>query len=412
MKKSGRTKVQILKELNALKKEYAELKSGYKDELKELKKKEKFLLKNKRRIDNLVAKIPVGIYILRSYKDGTYTLEYVSERAAKMFDSSPEKLLADFSLVYEAVHPENLESFIDLNIQGIKYRRPFNWTGRIIAKGKIQWLHIESFPEALKNGDILWHGVIADVTERRRTDDIIKNQYNQLQEMNRSKDKFFSVIAHDLRGPFQSLLSSSEMLATDVENLTPEQIKTFSSGLNNSLRNLYGIIENLLQWSMMQRNMLEFDPENLDLYDITNNIAEILNQSAAKKDISVTNKIGRKTNVFADLFMLRSVIQNLLVNAIKFTKTGGQIIISSLNKGRFVEISVQDNGIGMEKSKIRDLFGPSAVISTRGTSGEKGTGLGLTLCKEFVERNGGEIIAESKLGKGSKFTFTLPKAKP
>jgi len=250
---------------------------------------------------------------------------------------------------------------------------------------------------------------LIDLTEYKRIEDSLKESYEALKILNTTKDKFFSIIAHDLRRPFQSLLSYSELLAKEIESLSHEEIILFSKGLNDNLKNLYGLLENLLHWSMMQRNMLEHNPVNLNLYDVVNKIIGISNQSATEKIISLSNNIDTGTFVYADVDMLRSVVQNLIINAIKFTQTGGQIIVSSTNKDSFVEVSVQDTGMGIESEKSSELFNFNKIFTTEGTAGEKGTGLGLPLCKEFVERNGGKIWAESELGKGSKFTFTLRK---
>ena len=248
-----------------------------------------------------------------------------------------------------------------------------------------------------------------DISERKKAELTIREQYDQLNELNATKDKLFSIIAHDLRSPFQSLLSSSELLAGGIESLSLKDIKSAGNGLNNSLKNLYGLLENLLNWSMMQRGMLEFNPQNINLYDIVFKLIEITNSSAVKKDISFSNIVDKNNLVFADEDMLRSVIQNLITNAIKFTPEKGSIIISSEEKDGFVEVSIKDSGVGIEEEKSSQMFNFGTFYSTRGTSGEKGTGLGLSLCKEFVEKNGGKIWVVSKLGKGSMFTFTLRK---
>jgi len=248
-----------------------------------------------------------------------------------------------------------------------------------------------------------------DITARKKNEALIQRQYTQLNELNATKDKLFSIIAHDLRSPFQTLLSSSEILATQIDNLSHKEIVAFSSGLNNSLKNLYALLENLLNWSMMQRDMLDFNPVNIKLFEFIEILINVSEQSAEKKNISIINKVEKESSVLADSEMLRSVIQNLLTNAIKFTKAGGEIIISSNEKDILTEVSVQDSGIGIGKEKLNKLFTFETFYSTVGTAGEKGTGLGLSLCKEFVEKNGGKIQVESEVGKGSKFLFTLRK---
>jgi PAS domain S-box-containing protein len=251
---------------------------------------------------------------------------------------------------------------------------------------------------------------LIDLTEYKRVQNSLKKSNEELKELNATKDKFFSIIAHDLRSPFQSLLSYSEILATDIENLSSDDIVSFSKELNDSLNNLYSLLENLLHWSMMQRDLLEYNPLNFNLYDKINKIISIVEHSASKKNISISNRVDTELSVFADANMLRSIIQNLLINAIKFTNDKGRIIISSQKKGEVIELSVEDTGIGIDKENISKLFEFNTIYTTKGTAGEKGTGLGLPLCREFVERNYGNIWVESELGKGSKFTFTISKA--
>ncbi|MFA6598180.1 MAG: HAMP domain-containing sensor histidine kinase [Ignavibacteriaceae bacterium] len=207
------------------------------------------------------------------------------------------------------------------------------------------------------------------------------------------------------------MLGSSEILASEIENLSGEEIKSLSKALYDNLKNLYILLENLLNWSMMQRDMIQYDPVNLNLFDVVNKIVGVSTQSAKKKNISISNNVDAGIIVYADVDMLRSVIHNLLVNAIKFTRAEGRITISSSEKAGFVEVSVQDTGIGMEPGKFSSIFDFGKLNSTSGTDGENGTGLGLPLCKEFVEKHGGKIWVESELRKGSMFIFTLRKKK-
>ena len=267
----------------------------------------------------------------------------------------------------------------------------------------LEGLEIESTLEPNRKCQV----ALIDLTEYKRIEDSLKGTNAELKILNATKDKFFSIVAHDLRLPFQTLLGYSELLATEIETLSQDEIISFSKSLNDDLKNLFRLLENLLNWSMMQRNMLEFKPVNLNLYDLINKIIGILSKSAADKNIFLSNNVDAGTFVHADVDMLRSIVQNLIMNAIKFTQTGGRIIISAIFKEEFVEITVLDTGIGIELERSSKLFNFGYISTTDGTAGEKGTGLGLPLCKEFIERNGGKIWVESKLGKGSKFTFTL-----
>lgn len=269
--------------------------------------------------------------------------------------------------------------------------------------------------EAIKLEDTLeeeMHCQIAliDLTENKKIEDSLLIANKELKSINNTKDKFFSIIAHDLRSPFQSLLMASELLAAEINTLSKEEIVLSIMGLNKNLINLHNLLDNLLNWSHMQRGMIEFEPVKINVLELVNRTIEISNNLAQKKKIEITNRVNPKLFVNADFQMLRSVIHNLLNNAIKFTKQGGQIVISSTEKKSFVEISVKDNGIGMTRDEFSNLFDFNSICSTnKGTDGEIGSGLGLHLCKEFIERNDGKIWVESELGKGSKFTFTLPK---
>jgi PAS domain S-box-containing protein len=248
---------------------------------------------------------------------------------------------------------------------------------------------------------------LIDLTDYKKVEYSLKETNEELKILNTTKDKFFSIIAHDLRSPFQSLLGSTELLAKEIESLSKEEIAILGKGLNDNLKNVYYLIENLLYWSMMQRNTIEYKPVNINLFDLVHKVVDILKLSATKKNILISCNIGNGTFVFADLNMLRLVLHNLIMNAIKFTEPGGLVIVSSKSKGSFVEVSIQDSGVGIESYKFSELFDINTITTTEGTDGENGTGLGLPLCKEFVERWGGKIWVESELGKGSKFTFSL-----
>jgi PAS domain S-box-containing protein len=251
---------------------------------------------------------------------------------------------------------------------------------------------------------------LIDLTEYKNVEEKLNKTNEELIELNASKDKFFSIIGHDLRGPFQALLSYSNLLATDINDLSQEEIVQFSQGLNEITINVYNLIENLLNWSMMQRDMIEHNAENLDLNDVVNKIIQLLNQVAKDKNISISNDAEPGAVVIADPNMLRSVLQNLIMNAVKYTPKGGKVMVSSKSKGNKLEVTVSDSGIGIEKLRASKIFDFGSLNTTKGTYDEIGTGLGLPLCREFVERNEGTIRVESEPGKGSKFIFTLRKA--
>jgi signal transduction histidine kinase len=212
-----------------------------------------------------------------------------------------------------------------------------------------------------------------------------------------------------LRSAFQSLLSPSELLSTQIEDLSQQEIIDLSRGLYDNLKTAYGLLENLLNWSMMQRNNQELKPSKIKLWDEVNRITKMLNQSAVNKNITLKNKINQEILVNCDANMLHSVFQNLITNGIKYSETGGVITISANEKKDFVEVSIEDSGIGMELDQLSKIFKFNSMSSTDGTMGERGTGLGLILCKEFIEKSNGKIWVDSEMGKGAKFSFTLQK---
>lgn len=236
----------------------------------------------------------------------------------------------------------------------------------------------------------------------------LKKTQKELSESNNAKDKFFSIIAHDLKNPFFGIIGLSDLLREDFPDLNDEERIGMVSNINELAKNTYKLLENLLDWSRQQTGKMEFAPKSINIASlIEENIKNVQYQSQLKK-ISVIREDNNDAVVFADENMINTTIRNLISNALKFTSSDGVLIISVLNKKDFVEISVKDSGIGMDEETKSKLFHIEHNVKSTGTSGEKGSGLGLLLCKGFVEKNGGKIWVESKLGEGSKFTFSLP----
>lgn len=237
----------------------------------------------------------------------------------------------------------------------------------------------------------------------------LREQSKELQELNATKDKFFSIIAHDLRGPLGGFMGLSEMMADESLSFTDDQKKDMIKALSRSSRNIFNLLENLLEWSQMQHGKTAFKPKETSLAKIVNEGIKILAESTRNKGISINTIIPDDQLVYADTNMIQSVIRNLVSNAIKFSPKGGIISISaSLTENQTSVISVSDSGIGMSAEMVANLFKLNVNSSRPGTDGEHSTGLGLLLCKEFVERHGGELWVESEEGKGSLFCFTVP----
>ncbi len=245
--------------------------------------------------------------------------------------------------------------------------------------------------------------------EERNIQIVLMNEQLQKEIAKRKeKDTFFSIIAHDLTNPFQPLLGLSQLLTNKALTAEREDIHKMGIHIYRAARNVYGLLKNLLQWSRMERGLVDVQPFMLILHDIVNRNVELLNPNAAHKQINLQSTVSDNITVFADENMLDTVIRNLISNAIKFTKTGGNITISAIPYDKFVEISVTDTGLGISQENIANLFRIDINLSTKGTNGEVGTGLGLVMCKEMVERNGGQISVESEKGKGTRVKFTVP----
>ena len=249
---------------------------------------------------------------------------------------------------------------------------------------------------------------IAQVIERKQNSVQLKKYSEKLKEANRTKDKFFSIIAHDLKSPFQGLLGYSQILSDDYSTLSEEEKLFFIKNIDAISKNAYLLLEDLLTWSRLQTGKMEVNLKIFNLVEYINPTISLLSQTALNKEIKLNSFLDNKINVKADQNMLSTIIRNLISNAIKFTNNGGEISISSKPVENFVEINVADNGLGITKDKLDKLFTMDSNITTKGTANEEGTGLGLLLCKEMVEKQGGSIRVESEIGKGSKFIFTIP----
>lgn len=236
---------------------------------------------------------------------------------------------------------------------------------------------------------------------------LIKSEKDLL-ELNANKDTFFSIISHDLKGPFNGILGICEMLDEDFDDLRQDEIKELIKIIKNSTSNVYELLDGLLKWAQTQTGRMEYYFENIDIHKNITKIIEILTTTATNKNIELKSNVTENTPVFADSKAISTVIRNLVSNAIKFTESGGKIEIDAKKMNDEVIISISDTGIGMSQDNISKLFRIETHKTTLGTNDEIGTGLGLILCKELIEKHGGNIWIESEIGKGSKFNFSLP----
>ena len=261
------------------------------------------------------------------------------------------------------------------------------------------WVSTIKLPLSDKDGNIIGtFGISRDITKNKLAEEEIKLKNELLQIINSEKDKFFSILAHDLRGPLSAFVSATQIIAEEIQTMGIEEIKEITLSMKTSATNIYSLLENLLEWSRLRRGVMDFIPEKINLKKKIEECIAVLSESARKKVI----------DVLADSHMFDTVIRNLISNAIKFTPVGGKVTLTAgYIEDHTIEIKISDSGIGMTPELKDKLFLLNEKTSRKGTEGEPSTGLGLLLCKEFIEKYNGKIRVESEVGKGSTFSFTI-----
>jgi PAS domain S-box-containing protein len=298
--------------------------------------------------------------------------------------------------------------FSEIIANKLPIRNLENWNIR--KNGEMCCLLTNGEPILDEDGNLKgYRGVDKDITDRKLIEAEIKKSNEELQKSNAEKDKFFSIIAHDLRGPIGGFMGLTERMAESMSEMTLDELQNIARVMKNSSTNIYSLLGNLLEWSRMQRGLTKFEPVPFILLSKIHDFLLITIDSATKKEISVSYTIPEDLEVFADENMLASIIRNLVANAVKFTPIGGNISISAQSvTGDSILISITDNGIGMNNNTLVNLFNIDVNTNRKGTEGELSTGLGLMICKDFIEKHGGKLSVESELGKGSSFSFILP----
>lgn len=334
-------------------------------------------------------------------------LKFVNPKMIEISGYTKEELLS--APFIDFVYPDDRSIVIGNYLKRLSSgHADLRYQFRIQTKdSQIRWAEVSG-------ATIQWEGnpatfnFLTDITERKIIEQEIALKNEQLIRLNTEKDKLFSIIAHDLRGPFSAFMDYTEIMVEDLYDMSIQEIQEMAGEMKKSSYNLYNLLENLLEWSRVQSGIASYSRSVFELKPMIADSMELVVQAAIKKDIHITLRIPELLSVDADENMLKSIVRNLASNAVKFTPRGGNITLEAtlMNDG-FVEICVKDSGIGMNAGIVEKLFTLNKKISRNGTEGELSTGLGLLLCKDFVEKHGGRIWAESEEGKGSIFHFTL-----
>ena len=348
---------------------------------------------------------------LNNYKKALEYYKLYSEINDSIYTKESANRISEMKVKYETENLETENQLLkkDNQIQLLELNRQKNiknyWIGFSILILALAVLSFSQFRLKKRTNELLK----SKNQELKETNTRLKTSEQNLKELNDTKDKFFSIIAHDLKNPFQSLLGFSETLYNERDQLDEEQIKEYSRLVYESSQSLFNLLGNLLQWAKSQLGNIKLSPVKMNLFNSVEDVISLFSILIEKKNIRIKNQIEPGLHVLADKHVISTVLRNLISNAIKFTNTGGWIILSANTENNKVRISVQDNGKGIKDEDVKKIFRIDQSYSTKGTENESGTGLGLILCKELINESGGDITVESTLGKGSKFAFTLNK---
>jgi len=272
-----------------------------------------------------------------------------------------------------------------------------------IAKGVLKALI-----KRLRNSNILEENLTRKSIQIEKQKNAIEKNKKELEDLNATKDKFFTIIAHDLKNPFNTVIGLSELLMERYDTYNETKKKYFIEHIYKFSKNAYNLLENLLQWAKSQTGRIDIKIEKTDIFELVNDNLNLLKGRADSKNIKLTSNVDIGLYASIDKNMIRTVLRNLISNAIKYTHKNGEVGLRATVNGNFIYVSVFDTGVGIPKENLDKIFKIDTNISTQGTDDETGTGLGLIIAQEFVEQNGGEISVSSQEGKGSEFTLKLP----
>lgn len=339
-------------------------------------------------------------------KDDQSRLLLVNDAFCKLFQLSRSEIIG--KTLAEIVPIEEKESFLKIDkavinegIENINEETlTINNTTKIISTRKSRFID--------SNGKIYLVGAIRDITDKKNAENALVENEKKYRKLNATKDKLLSIIAHDLRSPFNNIIGLSSLLQKKSEGFEDKQSEKYIDIINATAKETLGLLDNLLNWAKSQTGELNIKSEKVTLSSTIEQVISLENKLATTKEISLKYKGFDDIELYTDQNILKIVLRNLISNAIKFTNSGGNINVLSSQKGNFVEISVEDDGVGMSKKTVEKLFDIYRTKTLLGTANEVGTGLGLALSKEFVNKLGGEISVTSEVGKGSIFTILLP----
>ncbi|WP_430816853.1 PAS domain S-box protein [Carboxylicivirga sp. RSCT41] len=378
-------------------------------DLTPLKQTEIELIQHRNKLDAVVNSTVAGIGVVSP--KGKFVL--VNERLQKLLGFGSKEAMYQYSHL-EVTHPlwqHEAEMYFNKLLVG--EIDDYNLECQFIRNDKATfWGDLHVSPIRDVNGQVLEIiGIVTDITSKKEIEFQLKEREKKLKELNATKDKLFSIIAHDIKNPFNSILGFASLLKNNLEFYTQEEVKYYVDQIAISSENVYKLLDDLLIWAKSQLGQMKVKPQFFKPRHLVNEAIDNYGILAKNKQIHLENDVSHQLVVYADLDMIKFVIRNLLHNGIKFTNANGEVRCSSYESDDYNVISIRDTGIGIRPEKLKVLFDISDYISTTGTAEEKGTGLGLHLSKDMIEKNKGLIEVESQEGKGTEFRLLLPKDK-
>lgn len=355
----------------------------------------------------------------RSVSESPLGIRIVSEDGETIYANKAILDIYGFESIDELIHtPVNKrytpESYLEYKLRRAKRKQgqgegTSKYQISILKKtGEVRHLQVYR-KEVLWNDKKQYQVLYSDITDRKKAEEEITIKNEMLRNIIAEKDKFFSIIAHDLKGPLGTIVSATQFLSEEIQDMGAEEAREIMNSLKDSASNVYRLLENLLSWSQLKRNGVKFNPERIRLKENVESCIGALSEAAHRKNIEIELEVPGEMEIFADRNMLSAILRNLISNAIKFTPRRGRILVNSVYQtNKNIVIRISDSGIGVPNDLKKKLFRISEKTVRKGTEGEAGTGLGLLLCKEFVEKHGGEIEVESEPGKGSSFFLNFP----
>lgn len=360
---------------------------------------------------DITRNIPGAVFQYILYFNGKQEITMMTSGAEDIFERPVENIKAP-EMIFSDMHPDDLPGFLSGIHESAKSMKRFIMDARLVMPDKrIKWLRVSSNPRPLDDRGILWNGVILDVTREKEAETTIVNKNRELEELISEKDKLLSVIAHDLRSPVSSLAGLTGYLTDETRKPDPQKTRSILLTIRKTALSTFDLLENLLDWARLRRNLLLPEFSSLAPRAIIDEILYPYMHGEDKKRLKIVNEVAEDIEVNTDRRMFSSIIRNLVSNAVKFTRVEGTITISvEVASDNLLKFIVTDTGIGMSDLQKNSLFLQKIPGSQPGLEGEQGAGLGLLLSKEFTELCGGSFGVESQQGKGSTFWFTVPVA--